>query len=117
MLSNIYYFVNEKGEKPVKEFIDNLSTQEQAKVFAYLVELLQQGHNLRRPMADYLAHGIHELRPKDKRIFYFFFFKESVVLVHAIKKETAKIPKNDLELCLKRKVQVEKLRNIEKVEL
>ena len=117
MLSNIYYFVDERGKKPVKEFIDSLPVKEQAKVFAYLVELLQQGHNLRRPITDYLSEGIYELRPKGNRIFYFFFLKDSVVLVHAIRKKTARIPKDDLMLCLRRKAEVEELKRIEKLKL
>lgn len=115
MLSKLYYFIDERGKNPVKEFIESLPEKEQAKVFAYLDELNMQGHNLRRPMADYLGHEIYELRPKDNRIFYFFFLKDNVVLVHAIKKKSAKIPKRDLALCLKRKHDVESLRNIEEV--
>ena len=105
MLKSIYYFVDERGYNFVKEFIDNLPTKEQAKIFAYITELKNQGHNLRRPLADYLGNGIYELRPKDSRIFYFFFLKDSAVLVHVIKKKTDKIPKEDLKLCLKRKRQ------------
>ena len=117
MLSNIYYFVDERGKNPVKEFISSLKVKEQAKVFAYINELLQQGHNLRRPIADYLGEGIYELRPKDNRIFYFFFLKDSAVLVHAIKKRTASIPKNDLVLCLERKKKVAGMNCVEKLEL
>ncbi|MEK7849237.1 MAG: type II toxin-antitoxin system RelE/ParE family toxin [Candidatus Omnitrophota bacterium] len=114
---SIYYFVDERGQKPVKEFIDSLPWKEQAKVMAYLVELWQQGHNLRRPMSDYLKEGIYELRPKDNRIFYFFFHKDSIVLLHASRKRTDKIPPRDLTLCFKRKSQVEELKHIEKLEL
>ena len=117
MSFNIYYFIDERGQKPVKEFIDRLSWKEQAKVMAYLVELRQQGHNLRRPMADYIGDGIYELRPKDNRIFYFLFLKDNVVLLHALRKKTDKIPTGDLALCFKRKSQVEELKHIEKLEL
>jgi phage-related protein len=117
MLSNVYYFVDEKGNNPVKEFIKLLPVKERAKVFAYLVELKNQGHNLHRPMADYLKDGIYELRPKDNRIFYFFFLKDNAVLVHAIRKKTDKVPEGDLRLCIKRKTLVEEYKQIEKVEL
>ena len=105
---NIYYFTDNRGVSPVKEFIDHLPIDEQAKVFAYIDELRKQGHNLRRPLADYVIDGIYELRPKSNRLFYFFFLKETVVIVHAIKKKTFKIPQNDIELCLKRKKHIEK---------
>ena len=80
---------------------------EQAKVFAYIDELRKQGHNLRRPLADYVHDGIYELRPKSNRLFYFFFLRENAVIVHAIKKKTYEIPKKDIELCVKRKRYIE----------
>lgn len=102
-----YYFIDDRRQNPVKEFIDSLGVEEQAKVFAYIRELKKQGNNLRRPMADYLESGIYELRPKDNRIFYFFYLKNNIVLVHAIKKHTKKITPGDLALCIKRKRLVE----------
>ena len=117
-LYSIYYYIDERGNNPVKDFINSLSLKEQAKVFAYIVELKNQGHRLRRPIADYLRDGIYELRPKKNRIFYFFFLKGIAVLVHAIIKKTAKVPERDIELCLKRREQMEKeLNNLEKLEI
>lgn len=58
MTADIYYFIDERGRNPVKEFVHGLSGKEQEKVYAYIDELRQQGHNLRRPMADYLGHGL-----------------------------------------------------------
>ena len=86
-MKHIYFFVNEKGDSPVREFIESLPDKEQAKIAAYVSELKIQGHNLRRPLADYLGNGIYELRPKDNRVFYFFFLKDNAVLVHAIRKK------------------------------
>jgi phage-related protein len=116
MLSSIYYFVEKDGTVPVKIFIKSLPVKERAKVFAYLMELKNQGHNLRRPMADYLKDGIYELRPKDNRILYFFFVKDTAVLVHALRKKTDRIPEGDLNLCVKRKALVEEYRRVEKME-
>ncbi len=117
-LSNIYYFVDENKNNPVKEFIDSLTKEEQAKIYAYVKELKKQGNNLRRPMADYLKKGIYELRPKDNRIFYFFYLRNNAVLIHAIKKKTKKIPERDLRLCVKRKTRTEKQgKHIERIEL
>jgi len=115
MLEAIYYFIDERGKNPVKEFIQALPQDERAKVFAYLAELKKKGHELRRPLADYLGEGIYELRPKANRIFYFFFLRHNVVLVHAIRKKTDKIPRGDFELCIKRKASVEKQANLEKM--
>ncbi len=118
MLKGVYYFIDEDGCKPVKEFIDSLTEKEQAKVYAYIGELKKQGNNLRRPIADYLRDGIYELRPKDNRIFYFFYLRDRAVLVHAIKKHVKKIPEYDLKLSIKRRVKIEACgTNIERIEL
>ncbi|MFH1440531.1 MAG: type II toxin-antitoxin system RelE/ParE family toxin [Candidatus Omnitrophota bacterium] len=115
MLENVYYFLDDRGESPVKEFIKALPQNERAKVFAYISELKNQGHNLRRPLADYLGQGIYELRPKANRVFYFFFLKNSAVLVHAIRKKTDKISSHDLKVCLKRKSEVEGYAKVERI--
>ena len=118
MLVGVYYFKDEDGGKPVEEFIDSLPDKEQAKIYAYITELKAQGHNLRRPMTDYLRAGIYELRPRHNRIFYFFYLRDRAVLVHAIKKYVKKIPENDLKLCIKRKLKIEACgTSIEKLEL
>jgi phage-related protein len=115
---DVYYFVDRDGVKPVNEFIDSLTQKEQAKVYAYITELKKQGNNLRRPMVDYLEDGIYELRPKDNRIFYFFYLRDRIVLVHAIRKHVKKVPENDLRLCIKRKIETEVCgTNIERLEL
>lgn len=117
MLKDIYWFIDERGNNPVRKFVESLSSKEQAKISAYVSELKNQGHNLRRPMADYLGNGIYELRPRKNRIFYFFFLKDNAILAHAVKKETKRILKADLNLCMKRKAQVERGGRIEKLEL
>ncbi len=111
---DIYYFVDPRGHNPVKEFIHGLPAKEQEKVYAYIDELRWQGHNLRRPMADYLRDGIYELRPKANRVLYFFFLTNGVVLVHAIRKKTDKIPEHDLALAIRRKSEVGENQNIER---
>ncbi len=117
MLKTISFFIDERGSNPVKEFIDKLPLKEQAKITAYFDELKKQGHNLRRPMADYLGEGIYELRPRDNRVFYFFYLRENAVLLHAIRKKTDKIPSEDMNICIKRKKQTENAGNIEKMDL
>ena len=62
-MKNIYFFIDQKGANPVRDFIESLSEKEQAKIAAYAAELKIQGHNLRRPLADYLGNGLYELRP------------------------------------------------------
>jgi len=104
---NICFFIDKRGRAPVKEFIEELTQDEQTKALAYIEELKRQGHNLRRPIADYVKDGVYELRPKANRLFFFFFLRENAVLVHAIKKKTDKIPENEVKVCIRRKKFIE----------
>ena len=111
MLKHVYFFIDEDGRSPVEELMQELTQKEDMKIRAYLKILKEYGHNLRRPIADYLGEGIYELRPGPHRVFYFFFMKDSAILLHMLRKKTDKIPLNDLNLCIKRKKEVEALKN------
>lgn len=115
MLRNIFYFSDERGRCPVEEFIKSLPLPERSKILAYIAELRRLGHDLRRPMADYVTQGLYVLRPKADRIFYFFYLKESAILVHAIRKKTDKLPERDIVLALSRKAYAEAQRKAGKL--
>jgi len=108
MLNAIYYYKDERSRNPVKEFIDKLPLKGQAKIFAYITELRTHGHDLHRPVSGYLRDGIHELRPKNNRIFYFYFMRDNAVLVHAIKKKTDRLSREDLDIAIRRKLMIER---------
>lgn len=69
-------------------------------------QLRQQGHALRRPTADYLRDGIHELRFRmgrvQYRLLYFFHGRGVAVLVHGLTKER-EVPRFDIERALTRR--------------
>lgn len=72
------------------------------------IELLRaRGQDLRRPHADYLGDGIHELRAKHRgvnyRILYFFYGLGKAVLCHGFTKQRADVPTIEIEKALRRK--------------
>jgi phage-related protein len=68
--------------------------------------LVQFGHELGRPAADYLRDGIYELRATQGhvqyRLLYFFHGRQLAILAHALTKEE-EVPKADIERAIKRK--------------
>ena len=108
MLTSVEYYKDERGRRPVLEFLLELQRVERAKCLSHVNLLKKYGYELKRPVAAYLRDGIHELRPKGNRVFYFFFHRDIVVLVHAIKKRTDAVPLRDVELSVRRKVEYEK---------
>lgn len=77
-----------------------------AKCLAKIRLLSEAGHELRRPAADYLRDGIHELRARigkvNFRLLYFFHGKNLAVLAHALTKEN-EVPNVEIERAIVRK--------------
>jgi hypothetical protein len=71
----VVFYQEEDGAVPLLEWIDRLPAKVRAKCLAHLKRLEDLGHELRRPEADYLRDGIHELRASlggvHYRILYF----------------------------------------------
>src|SRR5215471_249538 len=82
-----------EGERVfIREWLKILPVKVQRKCLLYLDMLEQQGHELRRPIADFLRDGIYELRPSfqgvNYRILYFFAGQNVVVVSHGSVKES-----------------------------
>ena len=69
--------------------------------------LADQGHQLRRPAADYLRDGIYELRAKAGRIqyrmLYFFHGRQAVVISRGITKRESAVPPIEIERARRRR--------------
>src|SRR5882672_5369411 len=75
------------------------------KCLAQIGLLRSAGHELRRPIADYLRDGVYELRVRagrsQHRILYFFHGRNLAVLVHGLTKEK-KVPPTEVERAIGR---------------
>jgi hypothetical protein len=103
-------FYREDDTVWVREWLKTLPNKAQRKCLTYIVQLEMQGHELRRPVADFLRDGIYELRPSYQdvqyRILYFFSGKGVVVLSHGITKEGA-VPGVEINRAIVRKKRFE----------
>jgi phage-related protein len=100
------FYQEENGSVPLLEWLDRLPAKAQAKCLARLKRLEDLGHELRRPKADYLRDGIHELRASlggiHYRILYFFHGNIAAVVSHGITKEQRVAPR-EIERAIERK--------------
>lgn len=94
---------------PVLDWLRELRQRDRrayAKCVVRIQRLAQEGHALRRPEADYLRDGIHELRARqgrvNYRILYFFHGQNVVILAHGLTKED-EVPDAEIERALRRK--------------
>lgn len=97
----VLYYETKDGECPVRKFMDARNDREQAKIFAWLLQLEEKGPNLPRPFADLLTDGIHELRIRLSgehiRILYFFCYKDYIVLTHSFRKQANAVPESEIK--------------------
>jgi phage-related protein len=102
----VLFYTDKRGAEPVKEFIESLGSKTQQKILAALSNLAQEGPLLRRPYADKVRNSIYELRVRfasdNIRIFYFFYQRYKIILVHALRKNQNQLPENQILLAEKR---------------
>jgi len=96
----VKFYQTNRGEYPVKEFIDQLDKKIQAKIYSHLDLLQQDGPELPRPYSAHVRGKIKELRirisPVNVRILYFFYHEKNIILLHALKKKTKKLQERDI---------------------
>lgn len=101
---NIFLFKTNRGEKPIKEFIQSLSPSSIAKI-THTIDLLKEyGSFLNMPHSKKIANNLYELRIRGKqeiRIFYIFKGKD-IYLLHAFQKKSQKTPSKELKIALER---------------
>jgi len=98
----VVFYQEQAGVSPVMAWLTELR---ETNVKAFLkcrtavARLAQLGHELRRPEADYLREGIHELRVRlgsvNYRLLYFFHGRTVCVMAHGLTKEAA-VPAVDI---------------------
>jgi|WetSurSiteA1Bulk_404760.scaffolds.fasta_scaffold124058_2 phage-related protein len=117
----IEYYVTREGKTPVKEFIDSLSAEGQAK-YIFITRLLQEyGIHVKEPYVRQITghKKLYEIRIKEKsgisRILYFAHTGKKFVLLQGFIKKTDKTPANEIDIAeqrmkeyLSREVQNEK---------
>ena len=103
--TEVVFFVSTPGVAPVLEWLDQLPAKVQDKCLVRIERLAELGHELRRPEADLLRDGIHELRVRFRTVNYrllYFFCKGRAVLSHGCTKEK-KIPSHEIDTAVANK--------------
>jgi len=108
--TQVILFKEDDDTVPLVEWLDALPPKPRAKCVAALRRLHLLDHELRRPEADYLRDGIHELRVSRQgvnyRMLYFFHGRAAVVLSHGVVKERV-VPPIDIEKAVNRRTRFE----------
>lgn len=62
--TDVLIYAEQDGSAPLLEWLDTLPAKVQDKCLIRIERLAELGHELRRPDADLLPDGIHELRTR-----------------------------------------------------
>lgn len=107
--TEVIYYREADDSVPVREWLHDLRRRDRRaaeKCVAQIGLLRSFGHELRRPVADYMRDGVYELRARvgnvQHRILYVFHGRNCAVLVHGLTKEK-KVPVKDIELAISRR--------------
>lgn len=98
----IYY--RSGGACHLLDWLDGLPAKVQDKCIVKIERLEELGHELRRPEADFLRDGIHELRLQHQRVQYrmlYFFHDGRAVITHGIQKKDA-VPPQEIDSAMRR---------------
>jgi len=100
------FFVDERGDAPVEEYLAGLPLQHRAKALALIKMLEQEGPSLPFPYSSQVRGKLRELRTqqgKDKlRILYFGDTRRVFILLQGIVKRSAELPEEDIRIAVAR---------------
>ena len=106
-MPHVIFYREEEGSTPILDWFDRPPQEARVQCIGKIELLKARGHELRRPHADYLRDGIHELRAKSQgvnyRMLYFFHGRQAVVLSHGVTKQRAAVPPIEIERAKHRK--------------
>ena len=108
--TEVLIYASEDGSAPLLDWLDGLPQKVQDKCLVRIERLGQMGHELRRPEADSLRDGIHELRVTFSGVHYrvlYFFHGQRVVISHGVVKER-EVPSGEIDLAIDRWRRFEK---------
>jgi phage-related protein len=105
--TKVVIFCEASGSAPLLDWLEGLPAKARYKCIVRIERLKALGHELRRPEADILRDGIHELRARTGTINYrmlYFFHGQTAVISHGLTKEQG-VPDREIGLAVERKAQ------------
>jgi len=108
--AEVRVYIEADGSSPFLEWIDDQHPNVRVKLLQRLERLAELGYEIRRPEADVLRGGVHELRVgyrgRNYRVLYFFHGQLVAILSHGLTKERT-VPSKEIDIAIARKKAVE----------
>ncbi len=108
--TKVVFYKEDDESVPVLDWLGEQSPKVLDKCRNRIERLIEMGHELRRPEADFLRDKIYELRVGlrgvNYRMLYFFHGTTAAVLAHGLVKEDV-VPPKEIDLAIERKKKFE----------
>jgi phage-related protein len=104
--TEVVLFAEDDGSCPLIDWMDGLPLKARDKCVVRVERLVEMGHDLRRPEADFLRGGIYELRVALSGIQYrmlYFFNEKQAVISHGLIKKDKEVPRKEIDLAIERR--------------
>ena len=109
--TDVVYFAEEDGTCALLEWFRELPEKVRDGVRDRIWRLKELGYELRRPLADTLRDGVHELRVHRENVQYrilSFFCGQQAVLSHGFVKRGSRAPAKEISLAASRRSMFER---------
>ena len=102
----IEFYEKENGKSEIWDFLEKLRVKatmskdariQYKQILLYIQLLEDNGTILPENVAKHIEENIWELRPRNNRIFYFYYADNTFVLLHSFRKKTQKTPRREIE--------------------
>ncbi len=106
----VAFYRTGSGKEPVRDWLKGLTRQDK-KTIGGDIKTVQYGWPMGMPVVRKLSIGLWEVRSRlDKRIARIIFTvtDDKMILLHGFIKKSKKTPKEDIELAVKRKANLER---------
>ena len=104
------FYKNENGTEPVRDWLKGLEPEERL-LIGTDIKTVEYGFPVGMPICRPMGNGLYEVRtnlPQGRKARVLFCIHQGyIVLLHGFIKKTQKTPKQELDLALERKQQVE----------
>ena len=106
----IKFYQKSSGKRPVTDFLDQLPSDEIARIAGCLSNVEELGFDSPRVEFRQIRGSLWEIKIKTHRSGYRFFYVcirgGTIVLLHAYKKQSQKAPTKEIEIAEKRMMEV-----------
>ncbi|WP_233519517.1 type II toxin-antitoxin system RelE/ParE family toxin [Mitsuokella sp. AF21-1AC] len=105
MMYTIEFYEDQHGESEIWNFLETLRIKSETnkdariqynQILFYIDLLAKNGTNLPANITKHLEEDIWELRPRNNRVFYFYYDESQYVLLHHFRKKSQKTPKREI---------------------